>query len=150
MNHEQHLDMNGLQFYHHVQSLLESVLPNVNMTTPTNGGFAKRLKETSFEALYRTVSLNSGQGPVKTIHKAKGEEYPAVLVYRGSREGQRDVTLDHILSPEKSKDEERRVTYVGLSRAKERLFIGVDELSEEEEVQMDGLGLSVERLSSTD
>lgn len=149
-NHDRHLDMNGLEFYQHVQSLVESLLPNVKMKKPTRGKFADRLKETTFEALYKTVSLNSGQGAVKTIHKAKGEEYHTVLVYRGSRDKKRDVTLDHLLNPEEREDEERRVTYVGLSRAKERLFIGVDELSEEEEVQMDGLGLSVERLSSTD
>lgn len=51
-----------------------------------------------------------------TIHKSKGKEFPCVVYFNLSRRG--GTTLNE--------QDERRVVYVGITRAKERLFITAD------------------------
>ena len=58
-----------------------------------------------------------------TIHKAKGAEYENVFVVGNSN------FLDFLMNPDIAKNEEHRVFYVALSRAKKRLFLFLDELS---------------------
>lgn len=149
-SHEEHREMNGLEFYLAVRDQMGVLLPDTPMVEPTRGGFVDLLQETSYKMLYATARLESGSGKVKTIHKAKGEQYPTVLSYRGKKGGdKRDVTLDHLLSSEAKKDEERRVTYVAFSRAEDRLFICVDELSSSDETDLETIGVVVERLDGT-
>ncbi|MTH54861.1 AAA family ATPase [Bacillus mangrovi] len=52
---------------------------------------------------------------IHTIHKAKGDEFETVLLIPNS--------LDFLINPNIENDEEHRIYYVGLSRAKSRLFI---------------------------
>lgn len=65
-----------------------------------------------------------------TIHKAKGSEYKNVMII-----GTKD-TKDLLLNTNLSSNEEHRVNYVGLSRAKRKLFIQFDELTIDEEKEM--------------
>jgi DNA helicase-2/ATP-dependent DNA helicase PcrA len=64
----------------------------------------------------------------KTVHKAKGDEFDNVLIVLPD-----STSFDFIVSPDllssNAKSEEQRITYVGDSRAKNRLFICVPELS---------------------
>ena len=57
-------------------------------------------------------------------------------------------TKDMLLTPNLDTNEEHRVNYVGMSRAKKRLFIQITELSvdEEKEIQSRYECLNVERL----
>jgi len=52
-----------------------------------------------------------------TIHKAKGAEFKNVLVI-GNK-----YTLNLLLQPNISNNEEQRIFYVAMSRAKNKLFI---------------------------
>jgi DNA helicase-2/ATP-dependent DNA helicase PcrA len=149
---DQHFEMSGLEFYRSIRERLLEVLPNAPMVDP-GGEYADLLEDTSYEALYTTARLQSGDGRVKTIHKSKGEEYPIVLVHRGPWGGDPDAMVDHLLMPEEAEDreerEERRVTYVGLSRAENRLYICVEKLSRDEEVRIEDLGLVIRRLGDS-
>lgn len=65
-----------------------------------------------------------------TIHKAKGSEFENVMII-----GTKD-TKDLLLNTNLSSNEEHRVNYVGLSRAKRKLFIQFDQLTIDEETEM--------------
>ncbi|MCS3751393.1 DNA helicase-2/ATP-dependent DNA helicase PcrA [Salinibacter ruber] len=146
--HERHRELSGLEFYLDVREQMGKLPPNASLTRPTRrSNFGQLLDETNYETLFVTAELKSGAGDVKTVHKAKGEEYPVVLSYRESDEdSSRNTTLEHILNPEDAEGEEKRVTYVALSRSEERLFICVEDLSTEDEEALEELDLDVERL----
>ena len=61
-----------------------------------------------------------------TIHKAKGSEYENVLVIN-------DQIITFLCSPNLHGNEEHRVIYVAISRAKKRLFLHVDDLTKKDE-----------------
>lgn len=76
------------------------------------------------EEIYNTIESGNDPEPsildaniqIRTIHSAKGEEYKVVfLLYLGDR------TFPNGSSPDI--DEERRLLYVGLTRAKEKLYV---------------------------
>jgi DNA helicase-2/ATP-dependent DNA helicase PcrA len=144
-NHGEHHEMDGLEFYLDVRAKMEDFLPETPMVKPTRGSFKQLLESSSYEFLYTTTRLTSGKGKVKTIHKAKGEEYPVVLTYRGKREDDdQDATLSHLLDPSDTKTEERRVTYVAFSRAEDRLYICLEELSQQEEEDLNDLDIEID------
>ena len=62
-----------------------------------------------------------------TIHKAKGSEYNNVMIIQ-----EKPKIIEFLLNPDLNK-EEHRITYVAISRAKNRLFIHFNELSKDEE-----------------
>ncbi|MBI5531769.1 MAG: ATP-dependent helicase [Deltaproteobacteria bacterium] len=55
-------------------------------------------------------------GMIRTIHQAKGAEAPAVFLALDEK------AIDHIVAPTGG-DEEQRITYVALSRARDELYI---------------------------
>ena len=61
-----------------------------------------------------------------TIHKAKGNEFENVLLVL-----EQEVFLDFLLKSNLANNEEHRIYYVAVSRAKERLFISVPDLTSE-------------------
>lgn len=76
-----------------------------------------------------------------TIHKAKGAEYDNVFVV-GNNE-----FLDFLLKPNIMENEEHRVYYVALSRAKKRLFLHLDNLeSADEKIIRKIYGIKVNRI----
>lgn len=83
-------------------STVESYLEDLVLTTPTDGGEDKAM-----------VSLMS-------IHKSKGLEYPVVFIA-----GVEENLLPHVnaLGDLSQIEEERRLAFVGMTRAKERLVL---------------------------
>ena len=67
-----------------------------------------------------TISDTSGSVSLMTLHISKGLEFPAVFIT-----GMEGRIFPHIKSidSEKEMEEERRLCYVGITRAKERLFL---------------------------
>lgn len=65
-----------------------------------------------------------------TIHKAKGAEYTNVFVI-----GNKDM-LNLLLKPDLENNEEHRVFYVAMSRAKKKLFIQLDNLEDGDEKKL--------------
>ena len=58
---------------------------------------------------------------LQTIHRSKGLEYDRVFIVDMNKN--EFPIIDYEQNPEKSLEEERRVFYVGMTRAKEKLFI---------------------------
>ena len=91
--------------------------------------------------LFRSVksSLGGETERIRTIHKAKGAEYDDVLVWLKD-----EAELETAIGGEGCEDQ--RVSYVAMSRAKKRLFLGVPELNEELEQRLDELNVEVRRV----
>lgn len=82
----------------------------------------------TYQQLALCVSIPEDMSLHKTIHKSKGDEFDNVLLVLKEEED-----LNFILNPNINADtnaaEEQRVNYVAVSRAKNRLFISVPNLS---------------------
>ncbi len=84
---------------------------------PSLQGF---LEEAALVAATDSLEDDSGEVSLMTLHNAKGLEYPVAFV-TGLEEG----ILPHAnsIGLHDRKEEERRLLYVGMTRAKERLFL---------------------------
>ncbi len=65
-----------------------------------------------------------------TIHKAKGAEYEDIILINN-----KDIK-NFLLNPDLHNNEEHRIIYVAMSRARRRLFIQMEELSDKEEKKL--------------
>lgn len=77
----------------------------------------------------------------KTIHKSKGDEYDNVFVVLNE-----EADLSFMLKPELDNRVEHRVYYVGISRARKRLFVNTPTLGAKNEQAMAALPIRVERV----
>ena len=62
----------------------------------------------------------------RTIHKSKGDEFENVLLFLDEEQ------LDILIKPKIFEQEEQRIIYVAFSRARDRLFISVPALSDDQ------------------
>ncbi|HNT79594.1 MAG TPA: ATP-dependent helicase [Bacteroidia bacterium] len=98
-------------------------------------GSAKTFYEKNiYEIVALSVNIKEDTSLHRTIHKAKGAEFKHVMVVlekndKGNFEEQNE--LGFILNSNLDEDEEHRVRYVGISRAKDSLFINVPSLTDE-------------------
>lgn len=78
----------------------------------------------TFNHLFLCVSIPEDMSLHKTIHKSKGDEFDNVLLVLKEESDINFLTKQDLLS-----NEEHRINYVAISRAKNRLFISVPTLS---------------------
>jgi len=80
-------------------------------------------------AAARTATLRDSSAPLElvTVHGAKGREWPTVIVvgWEEERFPNRRALVDAV-DPERALEEERRLAYVALTRAAERLVLVFD------------------------
>lgn len=107
----------------------ESRLENLQELISAAADFADNSEDTSLTAFLETVALssdtdkydpNDGQVLLMTLHNAKGLEFPVVFM-AGMEEGLFPHSRSYD-SPEQM-EEERRICYVGITRAQERLYM---------------------------
>lgn len=80
----------------------------------------------------------------RTIHKAKGDEFNHVMVVMDTDEnGHFDEAkeLSFLLRPDLSWDEKQRIKNVGISWARDHLFISLPSLSPTNKTTLEGKGL---------
>ncbi len=88
-------------------------------TEPSLSGFLQEISLYSDQDALRTDDEDGGQVTLMTLHNAKGLEFRAVFML-GVEEG----IFPHARSiEENSLEEERRLAYVGMTRARERLVL---------------------------
>lgn len=91
-------------------------------------GNIKTFYETNkYEQIALCVNILEDSSNYRTIHKSKGDEFDNVMLITNEKE------LEFLLNSDIENNEEHRVYYVAISRAKERLFINVPELILEKE-----------------
>jgi len=132
--------------YDHLSGRLTAQFSGLTLTKITGGEFAKIANQLTMGRLLGSVTLDNTDEVryIRTIHKAKGTEADQVLVCLHAT---RDDRLQHVTNPKVPSDEEQRLTYVALSRARDMLFLAVSELSAEKEATVRELGIDVVRLS---
>jgi len=139
------LDTTVADAYSVVADAAARALPGLTMQGYATGKPKVFANGTSVKALISAVVIVDETRRYRTIHKAKSAEFDAVLVCLKD-----EGCLDHILAPERAHDEEgqeeQRITYVALSRARDRLVISVPALSAEREAAITGLSIMVTRL----
>lgn len=116
-------DMPLMNFY----SLLKELERNVQLSSFRAGAIKSFYENTLYGNLALCVNIVEDISNHITIHKAKGAEYENVFVV-----GNKDF-LDFLMNPDIEENEEHRVFYVALSRAKKRLFLYLDNLSSSDE-----------------
>ena len=84
------------------------------------------------------ISTNGETIFVSTIHKAKGEEFDNVLIVLDRLEN-----LSALLKPQLNSNSTHRVFYVGMSRARQNLFINIETISESQEEKLKHLPLTI-------
>jgi DNA helicase-2/ATP-dependent DNA helicase PcrA len=147
-NYNELSDMSLLEAYQLTNGVLSEIMNGLKLTAVSKGRFKDFAESVKYKDLASTVSLTEDTRNVRTIHKAKAAEFDNVLVYFEDKE-KRGEQLRYILQPEKRQSgdrEEDRITYVACSRARERLFIAVPELSEEDEAGLRNWELEVIRV----
>ena len=116
-------DMPLMNFY----SLLKELERSVQLSSFRAGAIKSFYENTLYGNLALCVNIVEDISNHITIHKAKGAEYENVFVVGNNN------MLDFLMNTDIVGNEEHRVFYVALSRAKKRLFMYLDELSLSEE-----------------
>lgn len=124
--------VNDIGYYDYLRDLddADDRLENVRSLFDDIRHYLKSNPESTFDEYLQNVSLVSAQDDIKdgdyvklmTVHTAKGLEFPIVFVVRfdeGVFPNARAVAEDGF----KALEEERRLAYVALTRAKERLYL---------------------------
>lgn len=128
--HVQFSTMNLLEFSNFIRDNFHPEAAKV-----TTGKAKDFYSKTTYEAVALSVNIAEDISLHRTVHKAKGDEFNNVLLVLS--EGS---NFDFILNPDllssTEKCEEQRVNYVGISRAKNRLFISVPELPVESRLSL--------------
>lgn len=134
------LNGSALDAYQRVSTAVAGALAGAGLTKARTGAFASFAATTPFRVLVDSMDLVEDTRKVRTIHKAKGEEFDNVVVLVD------EATLRNLVFPREPIEhgEESNVRYVALSRARERLFIAVPALSDGEELRLTRLQLPLE------
>jgi DNA helicase-2/ATP-dependent DNA helicase PcrA len=100
----------------------------------------------TYSQLSLCVTITENSSNHRTIHKAKGAEFQNVMLILDSRDEQgrfkEQKDLGFLLQSD-LEDEEHRIKYVAISRARERLFINVPSLSPESKELIENVGLEI-------
>jgi len=94
------------------------------LTKFSKGAIKDFYENNTLKQLLLCVSIPEDMSLHKTIHKAKGDEFDNVLLVLKD-----EKDIDFILEQNLLLNEEHRINYVAISRAKNRLFISVPTLN---------------------
>ncbi|GAA0485644.1 ATP-dependent helicase [Alkalibacterium sp. m-11] len=120
--YEKYCDKSLMDFYNLISNALESSLPKV-----TRGAPKIFYENVSYKEIAICINITEDSSNHVTIHKAKGAEFDAVFIVDSK------YLKKFLIEPDLNRNEEHRVFYVALSRARDRLFIQLDELKPSEE-----------------
>ena len=123
---------------------------SIDILTRLKTGAAKSFYEnTDYDQMALSVRNLYEAGSHRTVHKAKGEEFDTVLVVFYKEENgsfNESNELGFLLAPDIEENEEHRIKYVALSRAKNNLIISLPLLSLGNKASLINMGIVVENL----
>ncbi len=92
-----------------------------------------------YKDIVNQLCTGGESGDIKTIHKTKGDDFDNVLVHVPD-----EKDLVFLINPDLESNEEHRVYYVAVSRAKDGLFISVPTLKNKDKEKLSSLFKVVE------
>ncbi len=109
----------ALDFYNMALECAPKCLAGLKLPKVTPGKtFHKVASECEYSDLMHALKTPDETRSTRTVHQAKGAQEKAVFVVLNEEQ------IGHILAPSKTPaDDEPRITYVGLSRAEDHLFL---------------------------
>jgi DNA helicase-2/ATP-dependent DNA helicase PcrA len=127
--YDDYKDLSLLNFSIFVKDNLDSSISRVT------GGRIKTFYESStFNKLLLCVSIPEDLSLHKTIHKSKGDEFDNVLLVL-----KEENDIEFLINSDFENNEEQRINYVAISRAKNKLFISIPTLSIEKQQTLNSL-----------
>ena len=90
-----------------------------NLSKVTTGKPKKFYESKKYKELAICINSTNQESNNKTIHQSKGDEFDNVMLIK------EDGNLDFLINPDLVNNEEHRIYYVAMSRAKEKLFINI-------------------------
>lgn len=128
------------------KSVVDSVFP-VTLSNFRAGAIKTFYEGNTYEQLAICVNLKEDTSFHRTIHKAKGAEFENVLLIldKKNRAGAFDENddLGFLIAPDLQNNEEHRIRYVGISRARENLYINIPSLSAASSAKLSTLGFNI-------
>jgi DNA helicase-2/ATP-dependent DNA helicase PcrA len=137
--YKQNKQTNALEIYNHVQQ--SDTTPFFELAQP-NQEVKTLLEQTPFNVIIEAAKLKIDRGLIRTIHKFKGDQANAVLLYLPK------LLQSWSFSDTDANQEETRLLYVALSRAERHLFVAVEKLSKKQEKKLQHKGFDIERAPS--
>ena len=139
-----------LDAYQMISQELSRTVAGFSLTGVSKGKkFEVFASGTRYQTLAATVPIRDDVRDIRTIHQAKGAEFDNVLVSIADEE-----MLEHLLKPSlrrsDSAQEEKRITYVAMSRARDRLFLSIPTLTSTQENELRTLGIGIMRAELAD
>lgn len=92
----------------------------------------------TYKQLAICVNIVEDNSLHRTIHKSKGDEFDNVMLVLD-----KEADLNFLFSPNLDNNEDHRVYYVAMSRAKNRLFISTPTLSEANRIKLAALPFTI-------
>ena len=136
--------------YDHCGTTLTSSFQGLTLKQIIRGAILTASEQYKCDTLLRTVKLTNSEEvrDARTIHQAKGTERHYVIVsLKGRDENETQEHISHVLHPAPTSNEQQRVTYVAISRARDRLFLAAPSLTANQEQRAIELGITVTRLT---
>lgn len=91
-------------------------------------------KRILYKDIINQLCTEGDTGNITTIHKTKGDDFDNVLLHLPD-----EINLDFLINPDLGNNEEHRIYYVAVSRAKDGLFISVPTLKNKDKEKLSSL-----------
>ncbi|MGC3978401.1 MAG: 3'-5' exonuclease [Paludibacteraceae bacterium] len=102
------------------------------------GGIRDFYMNNTYKQLAVCVNIVEDNSLHRTIHKSKGDEFDNVMLVLD-----KEADLSFLFSPNLDNNEDHRVFYVALSRAKNRLFISTPTLSDTTRAKLAAMSFTI-------
>ncbi len=130
--HSEFQAKNLLEFY----TIVSGIFP-IKISRFRAGAAKKFYENNAYHKVSLSVSIKEDTSLHRTIHKAKGAEFCNVILVLDKRDKAgvflESEELEFIISPNLINDEEHRIRYVAISRARDALFINIPSISNNNE-----------------
>ena len=131
-NHKEYSSSQLLNFHNFINKNIIKI-PDVQRGNPKDF-----YSSHSYNQLAIGVNIIEDNTLHRTIHKSKGNEFDNVILVL-----KEESQLNFLFDPDLDKQEEHRIYYVAVSRAKKKLFISIPTLTEENRTKLKDLPLEI-------